>query len=153
MSSIKDRGRPSVRENELKWTKDVWDAGWTAIPNTILTHQHELKIDPVEFNILMQIAKHCWYQGRQPYPAKWSIAETIKRSPRTVQRHLAKLEKKGYIKRVHRFTGNGGGQTSNEYDLSGLIAAATPHAETDLRKKRSRRSEGEYAKKSAEAGS
>ena len=43
------------------------------------------------------------------------------KSPKTVQRYLKALEDAGLVRRISRFEAKKG-QTSNEYDLSGLVA-------------------------------
>ncbi len=40
------------------------DAGWTAIPSIILDKQHALGLDPIDVNILLQLAKHWWFNGK-----------------------------------------------------------------------------------------
>jgi hypothetical protein len=50
-----------LRRNEEKWTAPLMDAGWTAIPSIILDKQHALGLDPVDVNILLQLAKHWWF--------------------------------------------------------------------------------------------
>jgi predicted ArsR family transcriptional regulator len=49
-----------------------------------------------------------------------TLAERLNLKTRQVQRHIAELEKAGFVKRKPRFKQKG--QTSNGYDLSGLVA-------------------------------
>ena len=55
-----------------------------------------------------------------PWPSRATIGEIIDRDKSTVQKHLKDMETKGLLKRKSRYQ-SAGGQTSNEYDLSGLI--------------------------------
>ena len=56
-------------------------------------------------------------------------------TPRTIQRHTAKLEAKGYLTRIQKRRPHGGTQ-SNTYDLRGLIEAARPFADSTRQRKR-----------------
>jgi predicted transcriptional regulator len=56
-----------------------------------------------------------------PWPSRATIGEIVGRDRSTVQKHLKAMEDLGLIQRNSRYQ-SAGGQTSNEYDLSGLIA-------------------------------
>lgn len=129
----------NVRHNEQKWTKPLWDLGWTGMPNIFLNYQRELDLDPVDLNIILQIAKYWWYEDNLPRPAKTTIAKAINRHPRTVQRHIARLERTGYIRRIERMNEKRRGQGANEYDLAGLIKAVTPFVKKETEKREQRR--------------
>ncbi len=116
-----------LRQNEAKWTRVMMDAGWTAIPSIILEHQKALGLDPLDLNILLQLAKHWWQANNPPHPSKRRIAEAIGIDPRTVQRRITRLENVGLIRREAR-RGKYGGTSTNAYHFDGLIAKATPHA-------------------------
>ncbi len=106
---------------EHKWGKQTLEVdGWTAIPNILLTRQQALGIDAVKLNILLVLLKHWWDKPAMPYPSKTTIAEIVGREKSTVQKHIKEMENKGLLKRKGRFH-SAGGQTSNVYDLSGLI--------------------------------
>jgi len=113
--------------NEAKWTKPLCDAGWTAIPNIIFERQQALGLDALDINIILHIASYWWEPHNKPYPSKVTIANAMGVWPRTVQRHIARLEKGGLIRRIERRTSRAGSKT-NIYDLDGLIRAATPYA-------------------------
>ena len=118
----------TLKENERKWTKQVMAAGWTAIPSVIFKYQQKLGLQPLDLNILFNIASYWWYAERKPYPSKAQLAAEIGVDPRTVQRRIAAMEKRGYIKREprkHHLRGN----DTNVYDLSGLIEAIKPYAQ------------------------
>lgn len=124
----KSENASHLRENEKKWGATLVDAGWTLIPSTILERQRALGLDPVDLNILLQLARHWWQAGNPPHPSIRTIAECIDRSVSTVQRRLKKLERDEIIKIEHRFDKNRG-QTSSNYYFPGLIAAATEYAQ------------------------
>ena len=139
-AAVKQQGR-QLKANELKWTKPLMDAGWTAVPSVILHRQRALGLDAVDVNILLHLAKHWWEKKQLPFPSKKSIADCMGISESTVQRHIARLEAGGLIKRVYRFSDNHKGQKSNAYDFSGLIKEATPYAVEALQEREKRRSD------------
>ena len=51
-----------LRRNEKKWTPTLMNAGWTVIPSIILERQQALGLDPVDVNILLQLARYWWYE-------------------------------------------------------------------------------------------
>lgn len=58
-----------------------------------------------------------WTQASAPLG---NLAERLTLSERQVQRHIANLEKAGFVKRIGR-TAQHHGKISNLYDLSGLV--------------------------------
>jgi DeoR/GlpR family transcriptional regulator of sugar metabolism len=72
-------------------------------------------------NVLAQLFQHWGQADDTPFPSKETIARRLCKSERTIQRYLTGLEAAGLIKRIARFKGHKG-QTSNGYDLSGLVA-------------------------------
>ena len=70
--------------------------------------------------MLLQIADYWWDQARKPYPGKTALGERLDLSPRQVQRHVAELEKGGFLKRIERRAAHRG-KLTNEYDLTGLV--------------------------------
>ena len=130
-----------LRRNEEKWTAPLMDAGWTAIPSIILEKQHALGLDPIDVNILLQLAKHWWFTDKLPYPAKTTLAELMNVNPSTVRRRISRMVAAGFIKRIPRHDPKHGGQTSNAYEFDGLIKAATPFALEALNVREERRAE------------
>ncbi len=111
----------SLRALKSKWGKETIEVdGFTAIPNILLERQQALKIDAIKLNILLVLLKHWWEKPKMPYPAKTKIADIVGRDVSTVQRQIRAMEKQGLLSRNKRYQ-TAGGQTSNEYDLSGLI--------------------------------
>lgn len=113
--------------NERKWSKELMATGWTVIPNIIIERQQALGLDPLDLNILLHLASYWWTAESKPHPSKGTIAAAIGKTPRTIQRRIADLEKGGLIKRVERRE-KGKGSKTNIYDFSGLIEAAKPYA-------------------------
>src|SRR4029434_2163636 len=113
--------------NDAKWTPALMRAGWTVIPNIIFERQQALGLDPLDINIVLHIASYWWDAANKPHPSKTTIANAIGVDPRTVQRHIAALERGNLIRREQRRTSPTGSKT-NVYHLDGLIAAATPYA-------------------------
>lgn len=124
---------PKRNSSELKklWGADLIDAGWVAIPSTILEKQHALGMTPTEFNVFVQIARFWWTADNLPHPSKATIAKAMNMDPRTVQRVITALEKLKLVKRHERRTGPKGSM-STRYDFSGLIEKATPFAQEAL---------------------
>ena len=108
------------RPFEARWGKIVADRGYTMLPAVLIRAQHRLGLAPEHFNALLHLVYHWWEPDNNPYPAKATIAARMDKSPKTVQRYLRALEDAGLVRRIERFEGNKG-QTSNEYDLSGLV--------------------------------
>jgi hypothetical protein len=108
------------RSSERKWGKKVMDLGFCIVPSLLLRAQRRLGLSPTQLAVLMHLADQWWDQERIPFPAKSTLAERLNLKTRQVQRHIAQLEKAGLVKRNRRF--NQKGQTSNGYDLSGLVA-------------------------------
>jgi DNA-binding HxlR family transcriptional regulator len=119
--------QPASKVSQL-WSEDLVEGiGFTPIPAIILERQEALGLDPVDLNIILQIAFHWRERERLPYPSKATLARRIGISARTVQRRIAALESHGFIERRARTLRNGGND-SNEYSLSGLIDKARPFA-------------------------
>jgi hypothetical protein len=125
---------------EEKWGRPVISAGFTVIPTVLLRSQQRLKLDPLDINLLMHLLSYWWQKDVLPHPGKNTLARAMNVDPKTVQRRIKALEKRGYIKRVARRTDELTSQT-NLYDLSGLIGKLEPlafeeHAQIKKRKAR-----------------
>jgi len=123
---VKDGER--LRRNEEKWTTVLMEAGWTVFPSIILEKQQALGLDPIDINILLQLARHWWYSDNPPHPSKAAIAKCLNVDRSTVRKHIARMERDGFISRATRFDANIGRQEPNGYRFDGLIAHATPFA-------------------------
>jgi predicted transcriptional regulator len=117
-----------LKRNEEKWSSVLMEAGWTVLPSIILEKQHALGLDPIDVNILLQLARYWWYSDNPPHPSKATIAQCLGVDRSTVRRHIAQMEADGFIRREARYSKKFGGQETNLYYFDGLIKAATPHA-------------------------
>jgi predicted transcriptional regulator len=123
---------------ERKWGKATLNVeGWTAVPNLLLERQQALGIDAVKLNILLVLLKHWWEKTKMPWPSKSTIGEIVGRDKSTVQKHLKEMEGRGLLKRNSRYQ-SAGGQTSNEYDLTGLITQLKALAKAELNERKRR---------------
>jgi len=127
-----------VKINEKKWSKPLWSAGWSGIPNIIIERQEALGLDPIDMNIILHLTQHWWRADNPPSPSVGKIAKALGLGPRTIQKHIKRLEDAKLIERVERRNGGYGSQT-NLYKLDGLIAAAKPYAEEKLQEKDQKR--------------
>ncbi len=132
------------RVNERKWSKTLMDAGWTAFPTVIIERQKALGLDATDVNIILHLASYWWTSDNKPHPSKKTIAEALGVTPRTVQRHIAAMEKAGFIRREERRI-SGKGSLTNRYHFDGLIKEAKPFAEEKL-KERGRREKDDKAR-------
>jgi predicted transcriptional regulator len=115
-------------QNEKKWSPTLMKAGWTVLPSVILERQQALGLDATDINILLHLAKFWWYSENLPHPSKKTIADCMGVDKSTVRRHIAAMEKAGFITRKARYD-KVQGQQSNFYTFDGLIKSAQPLAE------------------------
>jgi DNA-binding transcriptional regulator YhcF (GntR family) len=99
-----------------------------------------LGLDPLDINILLQLADHWWERDNLPFPSKKTLADRIGVKPRTIQRHIARMESAGFVKRIVRRHRNGGNKT-NRYSFDGLIREAEPFAQEALKEREKRKDE------------
>lgn len=95
--------------------------GFCIVPSLLLRAQPRLGLTAMQLAVLMHLADWWWTKDRKPFPSKKTIGDRLGIGARQVQRHMAALEKMKYVTRIAR-TAPGKGKTSNEYDLSGLVA-------------------------------
>ena len=129
-----------------KWGKGTMDANYTVIPSALIRGQARLGIDAMELAVLVHLLDHWWQADKMPWPSKKTIAERLKVSLKTVQRAMVRLEQGNMIQRKPRFHKNTGGRTSNEYDLTPLVARLEPIAADMIQAAK----EGKKLKKKAE---
>lgn len=120
-----------LKVNEEKWTPALMAAGWTAFPNVILENLEALQLDAVDIAILLYLSTHWWTAPNVPRPAKATIAKAIGVNPRTIQRHITQMEKRGLIEREERRIA-GEGSDTNLYHFAGLIKKAKPFADAKV---------------------
>ena len=141
MTVTKTERNERLKRNEEKWSPELMDAGWTLLPSIILEKQDALGLDPVDVNILLQLARHWWYADNPPRPSKASIAKCLNVHPSTIRKHIARMERDGFIKRKARYSKKTRGQENNEYRFDGLIEAAKPFAVEAVRERNEQRRE------------
>lgn len=112
--------KATEKASEQKWGKNVMEHGFSIIPSLIFKAQARLGLTGMQLAIVLQLGDHWWEADRNPYPSKKTVAERLGIDSRTLQRHIAALEKAGYVKRIERLS-KLKGKLSNEYDLSGLV--------------------------------
>lgn len=144
MSAEKKPAAASVKEvlqeNQKKWGPGLMKAGWTLLPNTIFMRQRALGLDSVDINILLVLLSHWWQADNLPFPSKKTIAEAIGCDESTVRRRIKHLEAGKLIQRIMRPVEKDRNKT-NQYDFSGLIAAATPYAQEEIQAREATREE------------
>jgi hypothetical protein len=114
-------GKPDTRKaSEKKFGKPVMGVGFCITPSLLMKAQARIGLNPVQFNIVLQLLDQWWEAERRPWPAKATLAERMGMSDRQIQRHIAEMEGAGLVQRIPR-TSPGKGKTSNEYDLTGLV--------------------------------
>ena len=151
MKITKAEQNKRLKRNEQKWTPTLMEAGWTVLPTVFLEKQDALGLDPIDVNILLQLARFWWYSDNPPHPSKRTIAECIGVDPSTVRRHIASMEEAGFIKRKARYNSKSGGQETNTYHFDGLIKEATPYAQEliETRAERQKEDRGRHKRKKA----
>jgi DNA-binding transcriptional regulator YhcF (GntR family) len=139
-SNAKKKTSETLKESEKKWGKPAIAAGFTVFPNILLSKQHALGLDCYHLVIILQIHKHWWHAGKNPYPSQVQLAKTMNTDRSTVKRKLAELRDLGFITWTERTTKHGG-QAANAYDLSGLIKHIQKYAEEELAERAKRADE------------
>lgn len=101
--SIKNVQKPSKEESVITkfWGTETTKFGWTAIPNTLLMLQSDLKISSTEMCILFNILMHQWPESgvSLSFPSIGTIASRMGTSKRTIQRGISNLESLGLLLR------------------------------------------------------
>lgn len=105
--------------SEAKWGRQVMDQGFCILPSLLFRAQSRLGLKAPHLVLVLQLAEFWWYDENLPWPKKETIAQRMGLKEKQVQRIVRALEQRGYITRRTRMTPHG--QTSNAYDLSGLV--------------------------------
>jgi predicted transcriptional regulator len=108
------------KTSATKWGPKVMELGFCVVPSLIFRAQRRLGLNPTQLAVLLQLADYWWDAARKPFPKKADLAERLNLSDRQLQRHIADLEKAGFVQRIER-TASHRGKISNAYDLSGLV--------------------------------
>ena len=117
-----EKDKKDQRKWDKMWSKPVIDYGYAALPRLLFDAQARLGLNATQMIVLLHLANLWWDPGMNPWPSKDRLAKSLGLSKRQVQRILADLETAGFVSRKPRFRANHGGQTSNEFDLGGLVA-------------------------------
>jgi DNA-binding MarR family transcriptional regulator len=126
---------PTIRE---KFGDLLTDAGWTAVPDTLITHGvSKLGLDVTDLAILLVLFKHWRTRDSKPWPSKGTIAAAIGKDPNTVRRHIQRMEKEGLIARSERHSRTY--KNTNVYLLDGLLAKLEPFARDDIEDRETQR--------------
>ncbi len=112
--------KAAKRHSEKKWGATVISQGFCIVPALLLRAQGRLGLSATQLALILQLSEFWWEDGKLPWPKKETVAKRLGITEKQVQRLARELEQRGYIKRVTRMTRHG--QTSNAYDLSGLVS-------------------------------
>lgn len=116
--------------------------GFQPVPDVLIRHMGALDISPTELAVILNITLHWWGQGGLPFPRPSAIARRMDVTPRTVERAISGLERKGLLKRL--VPEKRAGQTSiRRFDLSGLKARLEILGRSDM----AGRQQGEFLTK------
>ena len=69
----------------------------TIVPALLLEKQRELKIEPIELAVLIQLMSFWWKADALPWPSKKRLGERLGMDPSNVRRHVTRLCEKGII--------------------------------------------------------
>ena len=83
-----------------KWGEETSAVGFIPFPSTLIFAQAELKLTPMEVNVLLNLLVHWWEKDKFPYPSQKAIAYRIGVSTRTVQRIL--LDSRELLEKLSR---------------------------------------------------
>ena len=113
-------GKKTAASHERIWGKKVISHGYTGVPSLLIKNQARLGLNPMQFNIIIQLLDYWFEPNRRPFPSKKDIAGRIGVSAKTIQNNIRELEKAGLIKRQIRRK-SVGDYNSNIYHLDGLV--------------------------------
>lgn len=98
---------------EDKWSAEIMDEGFTAVPNLLISKRCDMGISITEFYVIVAIEKYRW-DDTKPWPSLEALSRLTGLSIRQVNRATSSLEERGLLGRVRRFG------KSNLYDFSPL---------------------------------
>jgi DNA-binding MarR family transcriptional regulator len=119
MTTPRDAKRQPARVIQEKWGTAL-EAGFQVVPNVLIRAQRNLGLDPIDVVVLLNLLAHWWEREDRPYISPSSIARRMDVTTRTVERHLKRLEEKGFLRRC-RPQRSGEGIYIRSYDLQPLI--------------------------------
>lgn len=127
------------------WGNSVADHGYVGVPHVMLAMQSRMGLNPTQALVLLQLLDYWRQPGRPPFPSVRMLATRVGLKERQLRRVLKELESGGFIARNRR-TLLRGGQTSNSFDMSGLVAkvkALEPEYRKAIKEARERKQESE----------
>lgn len=107
------------RSAEAKWGTDVMARGFVIVPSVLLRAQRRLGLSGTQLAIILHLVDWWSDADKHPWSAKETLSNRIGLTERQLQRQIAALEKRGYVKRVPHVTRHG--KRPNSYDLGGLV--------------------------------
>ena len=107
------------RSAEAKWGADVMARGFVILPSVLLKAQRRLGVSGTQLAIIIHLIDWWNDADKHPWSSKETLSNRIGLTERQLQRQIAALEKRGYVKRIPRVTRYG--KRPNSYDLSGLV--------------------------------
>lgn len=117
---IKENKNSEKFSTEARYGPIIANGNTENVP-TILIHQPgRLGLRPIDAMLALCLFSYKWGEGN-PFPSVSTLAENLNVCENTIHGARRRLIKKGYLKTNGRFRKNQ--QTSNEWDLSGLIDA------------------------------
>lgn len=137
---------------QTKWGSSL-DGGFLVLPVLLLKRQKELELDSTQLVILLNLLASWWGVDKLPFTRAITIAKRIGVTPRTVQRGLENLEKKGLILRIRNTTGHGAeARVVTEYDLAPTVMKLKQLADApEVRLQAAIRIEAQHQKGAGEA--
>jgi DNA-binding MarR family transcriptional regulator len=138
---LKDSTKPAGRRKWPHFTrrygKTVRDAGVVLVPRVLLTGVARLKLKPTAALVLLQLIA-CWGTAHpHPFPGRKRLRNWLGVDKRTLDRAIGELVELGLVEK-HRRTSDTKRQTTNEYQLSGLVEKLQPLAERVINERRER---------------
>lgn len=118
-------------EAESKWGIHSIAAGFTQIPTVLILRHKQIGLDAVDLALVLALASFWWKRDGKPFPSKKLLAQTIGRDLSVVRKRIQDLEKGKLIKRIYRKR-PGGGNNTNQYDLSPLAREVDKLAKEEL---------------------
>jgi hypothetical protein len=115
--------------------------GFQLVPNVLFRAQRHLGLDSVDVVILLNIALHWWGPGRLPFPSPGIIANRMGVSRRTVERRIARLEERGFLRRLPPW-GNDSRVRQRPFEMTGLVTKLEEAATVAMLKRERVRSSG-----------
>ncbi len=103
-----------------KFGEELLREGFDAMPKRIKRNCRQANMTPTEY-FLMDVIWSYWYEADHlPWPSVETIARTMGKSTRQVQRYLKRMAEKGFLSVVPRYNTHAV-QIANHYDFSPLF--------------------------------